>query len=102
MVEPTIHEDVVAIRGGDTLVMFTDGLTDAPGDQAVPLQDLERLFSRPDDGVEALADDIRALKRQRRPTGSADDTAVLVVRFGAVPAPVPVADDADASPTAVR
>ena len=35
--------------------------------------------------VEMLADGIRPLKRRRRPRGSADDTAIVVLRFG-VPA----------------
>jgi sigma-B regulation protein RsbU (phosphoserine phosphatase) len=92
MVEPSLFEDVIEIRDGDTMVMFTDGLTDAPGDQAVPLSELETLFSGAVDDVGVLADDIRVLKRRRRPSGSADDTALLVVRFGASPTPrVPVA-----------
>jgi serine phosphatase RsbU (regulator of sigma subunit) len=98
MVEPSIHEDVIDVHGGDTLVMFTDGLTDAPGDQAVPYAELEQLLGRADDGVEALADAIRALKRRRRPSGSADDTAVLVVRFNATSA-ASVAVDDDTEPS---
>jgi serine phosphatase RsbU (regulator of sigma subunit) len=87
MVEPSLVEDVVPIHDGDTLVMFTDGLTDAPGDQAVPFGELEELFSRAGDDVEVLADEIRVLKRRRRPSGSADDTAILIVRFGTSPSP---------------
>ena len=87
MIEPSLSEDVIPIADGDTLVMFTDGLTDAPGDQAVPVAELEELFRCAGDDVEVLADDIRMLKRRRRPSGSADDTALLVVRFGTSPIP---------------
>ena len=59
MVEPSLAEDVVTIDDGDTLVMFTDGLTDAPGDQAVPFDELDDLLSRSADDVETLADEIR-------------------------------------------
>ena len=87
MVEPSLYEEVISVRDGDTLVMFTDGLTDAPGDQAVPIEELQQLFGQSDGDVERLADEIRGLKRRRRPSGSADDTAVLVVRFGSSVAP---------------
>jgi serine phosphatase RsbU (regulator of sigma subunit) len=86
MVQPLLSEERIRAEPGDTLVLFTDGLTDAPGDQAVPLAELEELLGRSvDTGVEELADDIRVLKRRRRPSGSADDTAVLVIRFKETP-----------------
>ena len=62
--------------------MYTDGLTDAPADQAVTVEELTALLE--DDGdqpIEDLADSIRALKRHRRPLGSGDDTALLILRF---------------------
>lgn len=93
MIEPSLHEVRTRVEPGDTLVLFTDGLTDAPGDQAVPLHELEELLRRSTaSSVEALADDIRMLKRSRRPSGSADDTAVVVIRFDTTrddPAAVP-------------
>ena len=48
--------------------------------------------------VEDLADDIRVLKRRRRPSGSADDTAVLVIRFKAAPSE-PVASGTEQADT---
>ncbi|MGD9998864.1 MAG: PP2C family protein-serine/threonine phosphatase [Ilumatobacteraceae bacterium] len=97
MVEPTLHDTVVEVAPGDTLVLYTDGLTDAPGSQAVPVEELVDLLRA--DGamaVEPLADSIRVLKRRRRPQGSADDTVVMVLRFGA-PGPGAAADGADIS-----
>jgi hypothetical protein len=67
-------------------VLYTGGLTDAPPDQAVPIEELlELLGIEGHEPVELLADSIRPLKRRRRPRGSADDTAIVVLRFG-VPA----------------
>jgi serine phosphatase RsbU (regulator of sigma subunit) len=105
MVPPTIVDTTVEVEPGDTVVLYTDGLTDAPDDQAVPLHEVEDLMR--DDvarDVEQLADAIRKCKRRRRPSGSSDDTAVLVFRFHAPPQPdgpdhadVPVAIDVTTS-----
>jgi serine phosphatase RsbU (regulator of sigma subunit) len=83
MVEPSLVDVAVDVEPGDTLVMYTDGLTDAPRDEAVPMSEIEELLiERGDIEVGALADSIRTLKRRRRPQGSSDDTAMLIVRFG--------------------
>jgi serine phosphatase RsbU (regulator of sigma subunit) len=87
--DPVLTDATVEVTPGDTLVLYTDGLTDAPQDQAVPLQELiDLLADEGDEPVELLADSIRPLKRRRRPRGSADDTAVVVVRIGAGATPV--------------
>lgn len=85
--EPVLTDATVQVAPGDTIVLYTDGLTDAPAGQAVPVEELIDLLGG-DEGeepVELLADSIRPLKRRRRPRGSADDTAIVVLRFG-VPA----------------
>jgi serine phosphatase RsbU (regulator of sigma subunit) len=80
---PTLVDSTVAIEPGDTIVLYTDGLTDAPQDQAVPLGELiDLLAAEGDEPVALLADSIRPLKRRRRPHGSADDTAIVVLRVG--------------------
>jgi serine phosphatase RsbU (regulator of sigma subunit) len=64
------------------LVFYTDGLTDAPAQQAVTVDELSTLLQL--DGqqpIEGLADSIRALKRGRRPLGSGDDTALVILRY---------------------
>jgi serine phosphatase RsbU (regulator of sigma subunit) len=95
--EPMLTDTNVAVARGDTLVLYTDGLTDAPVDQAVPIEELMELLAvEGHEPVELLADSIRPLKRRRRPRGSNDDTAIVVLRFG-VPDPIddllPQADD---------
>lgn len=83
LIEPRLVDVTVQVEPGDTLVLYTDGLTDAPQDQAVPLDELiELLETQGGEPVSLLADSIRPLKRRRRPRGSFDDTAILVVRFG--------------------
>jgi hypothetical protein len=52
----------------------------------VPIEELMELVrAEGHEPVELLADSIRPLKRRRRPRGSNDDTAIVVLRFG-VPA----------------
>ncbi len=83
MMEPTLSTAAVDLMPGDTLVLYTDGLTDAPANKAVSVDELAALLeAEGDQPIEQLADSIRALKRGRRPHGSDDDTAILILRFG--------------------
>ncbi|HVE18634.1 MAG TPA: PP2C family protein-serine/threonine phosphatase, partial [Ilumatobacteraceae bacterium] len=87
MIEPTIATTVVDLEPGDTFVFYTDGLTDAPAEQAVSVEELAALLQiEGDQPIEHLADTIRALKRGRRPLGSGDDTALMILRFDGVSA----------------
>ena len=100
---PTLVDSTVVVEPGDTIVLYTDGLTDAPHDQAVPLDELiELIAAEGDEPVALLADSIRPLKRRRRPHGSADDTAIVVLRVGVSPsAPgAAVGRDADTAQSA--
>jgi Stage II sporulation protein E (SpoIIE) len=82
MMEPTLSTTVLELEPGETLVFYTDGLTDAPAEEAVSEEELATLLTLEGDRpIEELADSIRALKRGRRPQGSGDDTALLIVRF---------------------
>ena len=82
MIEPSLVTSTIDLHPGDTLVLYTDGLTDAPAHQAVSVEELMNLLElQGDQPIESLADSIRALKRHRRPLGSGDDTALLIMRF---------------------
>jgi len=85
MLEPDLSNAVVDLAPGDTLVFYTDGLTDAPPHQAVSVDELATMLQTEGrQPIEALADSIRALKRARRPLGSGDDTAILILRYDPV------------------
>lgn len=81
--EPELGDDRVDLAPGDLLVLYTDGLTDAPGDQGVPIVEVEQLLRARGAvaPVGELADEIRVLKRRRRPHGSSDDTVLVCIRF---------------------
>ncbi|MCU1367122.1 MAG: protein serine/threonine phosphatase, partial [Ilumatobacteraceae bacterium] len=83
IVAPSLADTVVRVEDGDTLVLYTDGLTDAPGAQAVSVEQIIGLLDEIGaESIERIADDIGALKRSNRPAGSSDDTALVVIRFG--------------------
>jgi serine phosphatase RsbU (regulator of sigma subunit) len=95
LVPPRFTDVTVRVEPGDMLFLYTDGLTDAPGQEAVPLSEVEAMLAdHHDTDVDTLADLIRTLKRQRRPDGSHDDTAVVLLRF-ADPSTAPVAPVGD-------
>jgi sigma-B regulation protein RsbU (phosphoserine phosphatase) len=101
ILEPSLSNTVVDLMPGDTLVFYTDGLTDAPAQQAVSVDELATLLQL--DGqqsIEGLADSIRALKRGRRPLGSGDDTAILILRYDLVAAEVAVEQSTPAEESA--
>jgi len=107
MIEPRLSTTVVDLYPGDTLVFYTDGLTDAPAAQAVTVDELLSLLQV--DGkrsIEGLADSIRTLKRGRRPAGSGDDTALIIVRYDPVPHDAPIEEstsiDAGAASGGIR
>ena len=101
MLEPELSNTVVELAPGDTLVLYTDGLTDAPPQQAVSVEELATLLrEQGDNSIEALADSIRALKRGRRPLGSGDDTAILILRYD--PVKVAPSDEPSSSSSEAR
>lgn len=81
MFEPTLVDSSTVLARGELLMLYTDGLTDAPKDEAVPLHEVEDVLRSDGDGsLELLVEAIRVLKRRRRPHGSGDDTAVMLLR----------------------
>ena len=86
LVEPHLSVARYDLGPGDTVVFYTDGITDAPGRQAVPHDELEQAVRESREAEPAeTADAIRACIERHRPGGSGDDTAILVLRFAGTP-----------------
>jgi hypothetical protein len=85
------EEEAIALETGDTLVLFSDGVTDAEnpvGDQYGEERLLEALAGSdrrsPDEILDRVLASVRAFAAEQPP---ADDVTVLVIRYGgAVPA----------------
>lgn len=80
LVPPNFLDDTVRLEPGDLLLLYTDGVTDAPGGAEIPEDELCRIVagrhgSRPGAVVAALRRELAA----RRPGGATDDVALLVI-----------------------
>jgi serine phosphatase RsbU (regulator of sigma subunit)/type II secretory pathway pseudopilin PulG len=85
LVEPRVTRTRHELTVGDTLVFYTDGVTDAPGERAVSMDDLtQAIVTAAPAGPAETADAIRVRVRRHRPEGNGDDTAILVLRLGDV------------------
>ncbi len=82
LIEPRVTRTRHPLHPGDTVVFYTDGVTDAAGDQAMTLAELRDTI-RQSAGASPgeTADNIRASVERRRPGGSMDDTALLIVHL---------------------
>ncbi len=81
--DPDLVDDFTSLRPGDSIVLFTDGVTDAAAPQVVrdPAELAELAGADPDDSAERLAD--RLLMAALSESGLSeprDDIAILVVR----------------------
>jgi len=82
IIEPSLTETSYELHAGDMLVFFTDGLTDAPHDTAVTMAELQAAHAAdPRRSPDELADHMQALIEARRPLGSGDDTALLILKI---------------------
>jgi serine phosphatase RsbU (regulator of sigma subunit) len=87
---PDVTVAQVGLTPGDLVVFFTDGVTDAPGSEALLRPELiELLCEHRSEPLPAIAGAIRAALDRRRPNGDRDDTALLMLRMG----PSSTADD---------
>jgi len=81
LVRPELHDVSFSMAAGDVLVLYTDGLTDAPGEGGVLVEDVVAAHrAAPQRSADGVADRIAELLSERRPLGSGDDTALLVLR----------------------
>ncbi len=95
LIEPRLETTVTSLARGDTLLFYTDGLTDAPGALAVPANELHDTLAAAAPTAVACAEAIRQLLHERRPDGVSDDTAILVVGItadGSSPAGPPASE----------
>jgi sigma-B regulation protein RsbU (phosphoserine phosphatase) len=75
----TIHS--LTLEPGDLVVFHTDGVTDAPGDEPLPREELIELAVQGRHGPLAdIGRSIRAALDRRRPHGDRDDTALMLLR----------------------
>jgi serine phosphatase RsbU (regulator of sigma subunit) len=83
LLEPKLTSATTELDDGDTVVLYTDGITDAPPGEAVPIEELfDVVRAHRDNDPEELADAIRVSIEAHRPIGRGDDTALLVLRVG--------------------
>ena len=81
LVTPHFTDTTYDLGSGTTLMMFTDGITDAPRNQSVPYDALVEVLADHGTGQpEDVADVVRALIERYRPIGSGDDTALLILQ----------------------
>lgn len=81
LIPPVTHTTSTQLFPGDVLVLYTDGVTDAPHDLAVTVEELADTISRARPSPASIAQSIDDLLRTRRPGGITDDTALLIVEI---------------------
>jgi serine phosphatase RsbU (regulator of sigma subunit) len=84
MIPPKVHVDRRALAHGDTLVLYTDGVTDAPAQAAMTVEQLETVVAEHwRSAPAAMADAIHSELRAKQRGASVDDTALMIVRITA-------------------
>ncbi len=80
LIPPVTHTTSTQLLPGDVFVLYTDGVTDAPPDLAVTVEELADTISRAHPTPATIAQSIDDLLRTRRPGGITDDTALLITQ----------------------
>jgi PAS domain S-box-containing protein len=82
--EVELAETTVELRTGDVLLLYTDGLTDAPGGRGYSIDQLgTEVASMAHLAANAIADHLGAQLALRFADGASDDTALLVLKVTA-------------------
>jgi PAS domain S-box-containing protein len=80
----TFTEQTTSLRPRDTVLLYTDGVTDTPGpSDRFGAQRLAQVFSRAPDQPEAIIEAIEQGLRDFQAGTAIDDRAMLVLRYGA-------------------
>ncbi len=80
LITPTLHTSQAVMQPGDTIVLYTDGVTDAPVDLAVGVDDFAAVVMQSGEEPSSITTAVRAMLVERRPNGVVDDTALLVAK----------------------
>lgn len=86
MIEPHLHTATTTLEPGDLLALYTDGITDVPRGEEMPVEELrDYLAARAGRPLDVLGTDLRRVLAARRPDGFDDDIALLLYRRVAIP-----------------
>ena len=81
VIPPIVEVDSIKIAPGDLVVFHTDGVTDAPRDEALQRVELIDLMTRfRSEPLAEIGRHVRDALDSRRPGGDRDDTALLLLR----------------------
>jgi sigma-B regulation protein RsbU (phosphoserine phosphatase) len=80
LITPTLHTSQAVMQPGDTIVLYTDGVTDAPVDLAVGVDDFAAVVMQSGEEPSSITTAVRTMLVERRPNGVVDDTALLVAK----------------------
>jgi PAS domain S-box-containing protein len=78
----TFREETVELRPGDTVLLYTDGVTDTPGaDERFGPERLSEILTTAPDAPSDILERIEAALREYQAGTAIDDRAMLVLRF---------------------
>ena len=78
----TFREETVELRAGDTVLLYTDGVTDTPGDaERFGPERLSEILNAAPDAPSDILERIEAVLREYQAGTAIDDRAMLVLRF---------------------